>query len=474
MAPERSRDARPDAPVEVVLGVGGGIAAYKACELVRLFTESGHRVRVVPTAAALRFVGVATWAALSGQPVATDVWTDAHEVPHVRLGQRADLVVIAPATADLLARAAHGLADDLLTNTLLTARCPVVYAPAMHTEMWEHPATVANVALLRARGAVVLEPAAGRLTGTDTGRGRLPEPAGIFDVARAALTAGSAAGRGLAGRHVVVTAGGTREPIDPVRFIGNRSSGKQGYAFARTAVARGAAVTLISANVALPDPPGVRIVRVGSTEELRSATLAAWERADVVIMAAAPADFRPVRVEPQKMKKDAGIPTITLTANPDIATELGARKRPDQVLVVFAAETAAGEDAVAIAREKLRRKGADLIVLNEVGIDKAFGTDHNAAVVLGGDGLRTDIEERSKEDLAEVVWNLVAARLPAAAPSPGTAPSPAAAPSPGRAPSSGAPPPGTAPRAGAGGAGSVDNRAERPYPGGSRRLNPRS
>ena len=295
---------------EVVLGVSGGIAAYKACELLRLLTGSGHRVRVVPTAAALRFVGVPTWAALSGQPVATDVFDDVHEVPHVRLGQHADLVVVAPATADLLARAANGHADDLLTSTLLTARCPVLFAPAMHTEMWEHPATVANVATLRLRGAVVLDPAVGRLTGADTGKGRLADPGEIFAIARRLLARGAAAlTPDLAGRHVVVTAGGTREPLDPVRFLGNRSSGKQGYAFAQSALARGARVTLISANVALPDPAGAEVIRVGTTEELRAATLAAAARADAVVMAAAPCDFRPARYQPEKIKKrDDGSP----------------------------------------------------------------------------------------------------------------------------------------------------------------------
>ncbi len=238
-----------------MLGVSAGIAAYKACELLRLFTESGHDVRVVPTREALRFVGEPTWAALSGNPVAADVWDSVHEVPHVRIGQGADLVVVAPATADVLAKAAHGIAGDLLTNTLLTARCPVVFAPAMHTEMWEHPATQANVAVLRERGALVLDPAVGRLTGADTGRGRLPDPAEIFEVCRRVL---SGRALDLAGRHVVVSAGGTREAIDPVRFIGNRSSGLQGYALARTAAARGARVTLVAANVALPDPPGSR------------------------------------------------------------------------------------------------------------------------------------------------------------------------------------------------------------------------
>ncbi|MFC8619327.1 bifunctional phosphopantothenoylcysteine decarboxylase/phosphopantothenate--cysteine ligase CoaBC [Micromonospora purpureochromogenes] len=399
-------------PAEIVLGVGGGIAAYKACELLRLFTESGHRVRVVPTASALRFVGAPTWAALSGQPVADDVWSDVHEVPHVRLGQRADLVVVAPATADLLAKAAHGLADDLLTNTLLTARCPVVLAPAMHTEMWEHPATVANVATLRSRGVRVIEPAVGRLTGADTGKGRLPDPAEIFAVARRALARGLDAPADLAGRHVVVTAGGTREPLDPVRFLGNRSSGKQGYAFARAAVARGARVTLVAANVALPDPAGVDLVRVGTTEELRKATLEAAADADVVVMAAAPADFRPATYAPGKIKKseDGSAPTIALVTNPDIAAELGRQRRPEQLLVVFAAETG---DAEANGRAKLARKRADLIVINEVGVDKVFGAETNAATVVGADGSVTTLPEQSKEDLADRVWDLVVTRLAA-------------------------------------------------------------
>jgi phosphopantothenoylcysteine decarboxylase/phosphopantothenate--cysteine ligase len=399
-------------PAQVVLGVGGGIAAYKACELLRLFTESGHRVRVVPTASALRFVGAPTWAALSGQPVADDVWADVHEVPHVRLGQQADLVVVAPATADLLAKAAHGLADDLLTNTLLTARCPVVLAPAMHTEMWEHPATVANVATLRGRGVLVLEPASGRLTGADTGKGRLSDPAEIFAVARRVLARGGSTPRDLAGRRVVVTAGGTREPLDPVRFLGNRSSGKQGYAFARTATARGAMVTLVAANVSLPDPAGVELVRVSTTEELRKATLAAADDADVVVMAAAPADFRPASYATHKIKKtDDGVaPTIELVTNSDIAAEFGERRRADQVLVAFAAETS---DAEANARAKLVRKKADLIVVNEVGPNKVFGADSNTAVVLGADGSVTALPEQSKEDLADAVWDLVTKRLTA-------------------------------------------------------------
>ncbi|MCG5472759.1 bifunctional phosphopantothenoylcysteine decarboxylase/phosphopantothenate--cysteine ligase CoaBC [Micromonospora sp. LAH09] len=395
----------------IVLGVGGGIAAYKACELLRLFTESGHQVRVVPTASALRFVGAPTWAALSGQPVADDVWTDVHEVPHVRLGQQADLVVVAPTTTDLLAKAAHGLADDLLTNTLLTARCPVLLAPAMHTEMWEHPATVANVATLRSRGVRVIEPAVGRLTGVDTGKGRLPDPAEIFAVARQVLARGDVAPTDLAGRRVVVTAGGTREPLDPVRFLGNRSSGKQGYAFARAAVARGARVTLIAANVSLPDPAGVDLIRVGTTAELREATVKAAVDADAVVMAAAPADFRPATYAAGKIKKsDDGVaPTIELVTNPDIAAELGQRKRPEQLLVVFAAETG---DAEANGRAKLARKRADLIVINEVGHDKVFGADTNTVTVIGADGSVSRLPEQAKEAVADTVWDLVVARLP--------------------------------------------------------------
>ena len=323
--------------LRVVLGVSGGIAAYKACELLRRFTESGHDVTVVPTAAALEFVGAPTWAALSGRPVSTDVWSDVHEVPHVRIGQAADLVVVAPATADLLAKAAHGLADDLLTNTLLTARCPIVFAPAMHTEMWEHPATQANVATLRQRGAVVIEPAEGRLTGADTGKGRLPDPAEIFELAVAVLER-RGTGVDLAGRKVVVSAGGTREPLDPVRFLGNRSSGLQGYALARAAASRGAHVTLISANVSLPDPAGVSVVRVETTAQLREAVLSATANADAVVMAAAPADFRPVSVSDAKIKKsdDGSSPSIELTQNPDILAEIcprpGARRRRDRRL----------------------------------------------------------------------------------------------------------------------------------------------
>ena len=416
----------------VVLGVGAGIAAYKSCELLRLLTESGHQVRVVPTPDALRFVGEATWAALSGQPVTTDVWTGVSEVPHVRIGQAADLVLVAPATADLLARAAAGMAGDLLTATLLTARCPVLYAPAMHTEMWEHPATQANVALLRRRGAIVMEPAVGRLTGRDSGPGRLPEPAGIFAVATRLLARGAVGPwtADLAGRRVVISAGGTREEIDPVRFIGNWSTGTQGYALASTAVARGAEVTVVAANVALPDPAGTKVTRVVSAREMHDAVLAAAETADAVVMAAAVADYRPAARSAAKIKKDGQPPEpLRLTENPDILAGLAtARKAREaarsahdperaglvppppahQVLVGFAAETDTSPEQ---ARAKLERKGCDLLVVNPVGNGLGFGTPDNEAVVYGADGTVTPVSRGPKEALADVVWDLVAARL---------------------------------------------------------------
>ncbi|MCX5299594.1 bifunctional phosphopantothenoylcysteine decarboxylase/phosphopantothenate--cysteine ligase CoaBC [Streptomyces sp. NPDC002812] len=397
---------------KVVLGVSGGIAAYKACELLRRLTESGHDVRVVPTAASLNFVGEATWAALSGNPASTEVWESVHEVPHVRIGQSADLVVVAPATADMLAKAAHGLADDLLTNTLLTARCPVVFAPAMHTEMWEHPATQENVATLRRRGAVVIEPAVGRLTGKDTGKGRLPDPEEIFEVCTRVLARGVAE-PDLVGRHVVISAGGTREPLDPVRFLGNRSSGKQGYALARTAVARGARVTLVSANTALADPAGVDLVRVGTALQLREAVLKAAADADAVVMAAAVADFRPAEYAGGKIKKKDGQEPapVTLVRNPDILAEISAdRAREGQVVVGFAAET---DDVLANGRSKLLRKGCDLLVVNEVGEAKTFGSEENEAVILSSDGSELAVPYGPKESLADVIWDQVAPRLAA-------------------------------------------------------------
>ena len=412
--PHAGTDARP----RVVLGVSGGIAAYKACELLRRFTESGHDVTVVPTASALRFVGAPTWAALSGKPVSDEVWADVHEVPHVRIGQTADLVVVAPATADLLAKAAHGLADDLLTNTLLTARCPVVYAPAMHTEMWEHPATQENVATLRRRGALVIEPAEGRLTGADTGKGRFPEPAEIFETARDLLARGGSANvLDLAGRHVLVSAGGTREYLDPVRFLGNRSSGLQGYALARAAVSRGAEVTLVAANVTLPDPAGAKVVHVETTAQLRDAVLAAAPTADAVVMAAAPADYRPRSVSDTKIKKaeDGSAPPLELEQNPDILAEISHdRARPGSVIVGFAAETGdASSSVLDLARTKLARKGCDLLVVNDVSGGKVFGSPENEAVVLDAAGEATHVPRGAKSALAHAIWDRVAARFAA-------------------------------------------------------------
>ena len=397
-------------PARIVLGVGAGIAAYKVCELLRLLTEDGYRVRVAPTRDSLRFVGAATWAALSGEPVATSAFADIPDVPHVRLGQEADLVFIAPATADLLARAAAGRADDLLTSVLLVARCPVVFAPAMHTEMWEHPATRANVRILRDRGCLVLEPASGRLTGADTGPGRLPEPDELYQAAVRVLARGAAGlAPDLAGRRVVVSAGGTREELDPVRFLGNWSSGRQGYALARTAAARGAEVTLVSANVDLADPAGTKVERVTSARQLESAVLAAAAAADAVVMAAAVADYRPEARSDEKVKKAGAAPEpLRLIENPDILRELAAHRRPGQVIVGFAAET---EDVLAHGRAKLAAKGCDLLVVNRVGRGLAFGTEDNEAVVLAADGSATTVPRAPKDVLADVVWDLVTARM---------------------------------------------------------------
>jgi phosphopantothenoylcysteine decarboxylase / phosphopantothenate---cysteine ligase len=420
--------------VRIVLGVSGGIAAYKACSLLRLFAEAGHEVTVVPTASALQFVGAPTWAALSGRPVQTDVWTSVHQVPHVRLGQDADLVVVAPATADLLARAAAGLADDLLTTTLLTARCPVVMAPAMHTEMWEHAATQANVATLSERGVHVIPPASGRLTGADTGPGRLPEPEELYAVCERVLAhrhfpaaapsqpdgipeQAAPAAQPLQGRRVVVTAGGTREPLDPVRFLGNRSSGKQGYALASVATDRGAEVTLVAANTALTAPPGVGVVPVQTALELQEAVAKAASGADVVIMAAAVADFRPAEYAATKIKKShdpsapEAAPTIELVRNPDILAGLVAARGDEAspVIVGFAAETGDADGSVLDhGRAKLARKGCDLLVVNEVGEDRTFGQDHNTVHILRqGSSHVVDAGPASKEEIAAAVWDAV-------------------------------------------------------------------
>lgn len=377
----------------IVLGVAGGIAAYKACLLLRRFTEAGHDVTVVPTRNALEFVGATTWAALSGKPVAADVFTAAEQVPHVRLGREADLVVVAPATADLLSRAATGRADDLLTNVLLTAGCPVLMAPAMHTEMWLHAATVANVATLRSRGVVVLDPAAGRLTGADSGPGRLPEPEDIEALALTLLADAALAGRmaeqDLAGRRVLISAGGTREALDPVRFVGNASSGRMGVALARAAAARGAEVTLVAANLALPVPAGVSGVPVFSTADLADQMFARAPEADVVVMAAAPADYTPVAPSDSKLKKsgDAGL-TVEFRQTTDILARLAAVRSAGQVVVGFAAETAGSPaELLRLGREKLARKGCQLLVLNDVSGGRVFGADATDITIISPAGV---------------------------------------------------------------------------------------
>ena len=400
----------------VIVGVAGGIAAYKACSVIRQLTEAGHQVRVIPTESALQFVGAATFEALSGHPVHTGVFEDVPQVPHVRLGQEADLVVVAPATADVLARAVAGRADDLLTATLLTARCPVLFAPAMHTEMWLHPATVENVATLRRRGSIVLEPASGRLTGADTGPGRLPEPEEIGTFAQLLLARSDALPHDLAGVKVLVSAGGTREQLDPVRFIGNRSSGKQGYAVARVAAQRGADVTLIAGNTAgLADPAGVHMVHIGSAAQLADAVSKHAPDANVLVMAAAVADFRPAHFATTKIKKGASEPTsIELVRNDDVLAG-AVRARADgelpnmRAIVGFAAETGdANGDVLFHARAKLTRKGCDLLVVNAVGDGRAFEVDSNDGWLLAADGTESTLEHGSKTLMASRIVDAIA------------------------------------------------------------------
>jgi phosphopantothenoylcysteine decarboxylase/phosphopantothenate--cysteine ligase len=405
-------------PKRIIVGVAGGIAAYKACSVVRQLSEAGHDVRVVPTESALRFVGAATFEALSGHPVHTGVFSDVPDVPHVRLGQQADLVVVAPATADLLARAVAGRADDLLTATLLTARCPVLFAPAMHTEMWQHPATADNVATLRRRGSVVLEPASGRLTGADTGPGRLPEPEEITTFAELLLARPDAMPYDLSGMKFLVTAGGTREALDPVRFIGNRSSGKQGYAVARIAAQRGADVTVIAGNTAgLAEPAGVHVVTVTSAAQLHDAVTKHAPDANVLVMAAAVADFRPAHVAGNKIKKtadDAAGPTVELIRTDDVLAG-AVRNRVDgqlpnmRAIVGFAAETGdANGDVLFHARAKLARKGCDLLVVNAVGDGRAFEVDSNDGWLLGSDGTEVALEHGSKTLMASRIVDAIA------------------------------------------------------------------
>ncbi|NBO35739.1 MAG: bifunctional phosphopantothenoylcysteine decarboxylase/phosphopantothenate--cysteine ligase CoaBC, partial [Actinobacteria bacterium] len=389
----------------MVLGVSGGIAAYKVASILRLLTEAGHNVQVVPTPAALNFVGSATWEALSGNPLISEVWDDVADVPHVRIGQAADLVIVAPATADLLSRAANGAANDLLTNVLLTATCPIVFAPAMHTEMWLNAATQENVATLRSRGCIVIDPAEGRLTGEDSGPGRLPEADEIVSVAMGVFSK-----QDLLGQDVVITAGGTREFLDPVRFLGNSSSGKQGVALAVSARDRGAKVTLICANVSVSMPAGVQIENVVTGDDMHEAVFKAAMTADVIVMAAAIADYKPKSTEKAKMKKseDGSSPTIELVRTTDILSALVTRRNtshPDQLIVGFAAETGDTHGSVlehGVA--KLQRKGCDLLVINEVGPNLAFGTDDNEVTILTREpASQTTVSKTSKTQIAHAI-----------------------------------------------------------------------
>jgi phosphopantothenoylcysteine decarboxylase / phosphopantothenate---cysteine ligase len=386
----------PLAGRRVLLGVTGGIAAYKACVLTRLLTQAGATVQVVMTPSATRFVGTDTFAALSGRPAYTEVWEEPGSVLHVRLARGADVALVAPATANVIAKLSGGIADDLITSTLLEATCPLVVAPAMHSGMWEHPATQANVRALQERGAVVVGPARGPLAAGDEGLGRMAEPEEILAV----LEEVASRGRDLAGRRIVVTAGPTWEPIDPVRFVGNRSTGRMGFAVAREAFARGADVTLVVGPGTVEPPEGPRVVRVAAAEEMRMAVLEAAEDADVVIMAAAVADFRPREAAPDKLKKEEGPPKVELVPTPDILAELGEMKG-DRVLVGFAAET---EDVEAAGRAKLVAKGLDLLVANEVGREgTGFGSESNHAAILSRTGDDESLRDWTKAELAAAV-----------------------------------------------------------------------
>lgn len=425
----------------IVLGVSGGIAAYKVASLLRLYREAGHEVDVIPTKNSLEFVGRATWEALSGRPVTESVFQDIESVRHVRLGQEADLVVIAPATADVIARAATGQANDLLSATLLTAHCPVVFAPAMHTEMWLHPATQANVATLRSRGVTVIDPADGRLTGKDSGPGRLPEPAELYEKTSAVLEAhlnqksaqtdsgtGAASSssnsengkRALEGKIVAISAGGTREPLDPVRFLGNRSSGRQGVAIAQAALDAGAEVRFVAAHMDVAAPDGVMLTNASTALELREAVFEAARGADILIMNAAVADFRPSEYVDSKIKKqdDNADPVINLVRNPDILAELVQERNANEFstlppfIVGFAAETGdASGTVLEHGAAKLARKGCELLVVNQVGSSLVFGQDTNAVTILSANGSSPVEFSGTKTQVAQVLIETIAERV---------------------------------------------------------------
>jgi len=387
---------------KVILGVGGGIAAYKSCDLLRRMQERNYDVTVVPTPSALNFVGTATWEALSGKKVTTQVWESVDEVRHVKLAAENDLILISPATADLIARLAMGRADDLLTNLVLASSAIKVLIPAMHPNMWNNAATVANIALLQERGFHVMRPATGRLTGSDSGIGRLPETSEILSYLATVI----ADAQDFLGKRVLVTAGGTREPIDPVRYIGNRSSGKQGYAIAQVALDRGAEVTILSANVNLPDPVGAKVVRVESAQDLEVELERHFQNTDLLVMAAAVADARPAEVGAEKLKKDS-YREISLVENPDLVAQVSQQKR-NQIVVGFAAETSLN---MAEAKRKLVAKGLDLIYLNDVSTGEIFGSESTQGVFITADGKEIPVGKSNKSTLAGQLLDLVIDQL---------------------------------------------------------------
>ena len=391
---------------EIVLGVTGGISAYKSCDLLRRLQEHGFLVTVVPTRASLNFVGLATWEALSGRPIPTDLWNNVHQVPHISLAKQADAIVIAPATADVIAKMAHGIADDLLTNILLAAAIPVIVVPAMHTEMWLNPATVANIEILKSRGITIVEPGVGKLTSGDVGIGRYPETGPIIDTLLSTLHGTS----DLLGKKVLISAGGTREPIDSVRYIGNHSSGKQGYSLAMAAAKRGAHVTLVSANASLRDIEGVETIHVESALEMQAALEKHFDESDILIMSAAIADVRPSHPSESKITK-ANLSSIELTANPDITKILGSRKT-SQVLVGFAAQTEANLDVgLRLAANKLQDKGLDLIYFNNVSHGAIFGEDETEGMILQPTGEMIPFNRASKMTLAHKLLDLALNKL---------------------------------------------------------------
>ena len=392
---------------KLLLGVSGGISAYKSCELLRRLQDQGFIVDVVPTAASLNFVGKATWEALSGRKVITDLWSDVESVPHISMAKENDLILIAPATADLLAKLASGRADDLLTNIVLASNAPKILVPAMHPEMWLNPATSANVSILRDRGFVVIEPDEGRMTGSDVGVGRYPDLSKIFSEIQAKLQNNS----DLAGRRIIVTAGGTREPIDPVRYIGNRSSGKQGFALAFAAATRGANVHLISANADLPEIDGVEVTKIETATELLSVLEAEFPKCDALIMSAAVADARVRNYSQNKIKK-SDFETMDLTKNPDILARIAEMKRSGQIVVGFAAETdSKSENLVKLGSEKLRSKSLDLMYVNNVTDGAIFGSNLTQGVIIDSNERNIEIPEISKDTLSDILLDQLVSKL---------------------------------------------------------------